>query len=252
METLQNFDVNQVAFFGDWHGNLPFAISALQNANDQTADVYVHVGDFGFWPLDKDFTKYIFGLEALLASSNRTLLWIDGNHEDHKALNEIPVNESGLRPITEHIIHLPRGSAVLLGGKKLVALGGARSIDRNLRVKDVDWFEEETITLEDAEKAKSHGRADILVTHEAPEISWYTNSVDSVVEIFSQEQRNLVNEVRRELAPQVLIHGHHHRKYEDKIGITRVIGLGCDAWPLKDNSISDNTCVLQLSSNGDK
>ncbi len=249
---LMTFDVEKVAIFGDWHGNLPFAVTALTNAHENLgAELYLHVGDFGFWPIgheESDHSEYLPGLERLLAAQGKPLLWIDGNHEEHEWLSSFPLNEFGLRPISEHVIHIPRGAALMAGGKKIVGLGGARSIDRGFRVAGVSWFEEELITSEDLERALANGEADILLTHEAPSASWLHGGLGAAVELSAEQQRFFVNEARRGLQAKLLVHGHHHRRYEEWSGVSHIVGLGCDDWPAAAEGVADNVLLVELSS----
>jgi len=248
---LRHFEAETIAIFGDWHGNLPFAVTALDNAHTNLeADIYFHVGDFGFWPVgheESDHARYLSGLEELLEVQGKTLLWIDGNHEEHKWLATFPLDEFGLRPISEHIIHIPRGAALMAGDKKIVGLGGARSIDRGFRTLDVSWFEEEVISISDLDNALAHETADILLTHEAPAAPWLHGGLGAATEVSSTEQRHFVNEARRGLQPRLLVHGHHHRRYSDWSGMTEVVGLGCDTWPLEGDALELNVLRVRLS-----
>lgn len=236
--SLRDFDAAKVSFFGDWHGNLPFAVSAIEASITRAgSELLVHVGDFGFWRPgheECDHPTYLPTLEKLLSEYEVPLLWIDGNHEDHKWLAEFPVGSDGLRQISKHVIHIPRGAAFTVRGKKFVGLGGALSVDRKLRREGETYFQEELITVEDLEKAKAHGKASVLITHEAPEAPWLSGpGFGAFTEIVAKEQRDFVMEARRALSPQLLVHGHHHRPYKSQIGRTIVVGLGCDRWPLE-------------------
>jgi predicted phosphodiesterase len=245
---LRDFDAAKVSLFGDWHGNLPFAASALTAAFEQaSSELYIHVGDFGFWrpgSEESDHPTYLADLEVLLAAQDRVLLFVDGNHEDHLWLREFPIGTDGLREISPHLFHVPRGAAFTVRGKKFVGFGGARSIDRKFRTEGETWFEEELITLEDLEALKLHSEASVLITHEAPEAPWLHGGLGAATEISSDEQRYFVMEARRALSPQLLVHGHHHRNYRTQIGRTIVVGLGCDSWPLVPGAIETNVIHL--------
>lgn len=245
----RHFRAHKLSVFGDWHGDLPFALAALAAAHEHAqSELFLHVGDFGFWPApaptqaheEADFPQYLDELESYLASIDKMLLFIDGNHEHHLELNALPLDEHGLRPVREHIVHVPRGALFLVNDKRFVGLGGAYSIDRPFRIKDYSWFTEEIITYDDVLRASAHGHAHVLLTHEAPEAPWLSSSLSAVGHVISSEQRRFVDDVRRALNPRILVHGHHHRFYRDRRGVTTVVGLGCDVWPLEADALQHN------------
>lgn len=242
------FDAKTAAVFGDWHGDLGFAARALEASYEKdNPDIYLHVGDFGLWPTDNEESwqpEYLPGLEKLLTAQRKLLLFVDGNHEEHKWLTTFPVSDHGLRKISDHIWHIPRGQAVMLGDKKLVGLGGARSVDRSMRIFDSTWFLEELISEEDFDETVANEAADILLTHEAPEAPWLGASFDNLSEMDSRIQRRYIERAARILGVTLLVHGHHHRRYSsDDLGY-RVEGLGCNS--SDSNSLEDNTILIDL------
>ncbi|WP_096303532.1 metallophosphoesterase [Jatrophihabitans sp. GAS493] len=105
-----DFQPDRIAVAGDWHGNLWWAQQAIDRAAAAQAQVIVQLGDFGFWTMTPATRKFLQRLEARLDEHNIRLLFVDGNHEDHDRLNARPINpDTGLRLITDHIHHLPRG-----------------------------------------------------------------------------------------------------------------------------------------------
>ena len=199
---------------------------------------------------DSDHPRFLSGLEEFFDALGAQFLWVDGNHEDHHWLEEFPVDSQGLRPVTPHITHVPRGSGFLVGAKKFVGLGGAHSIDRAFRMEGESWFPEELIQPEDLELTKAQGSADVLVTHEAPEAPWLRGSVGLKNDVISEAQRYLVGEARRALQPQLLIHGHHHKRYTTQVGRTLVTGLGCDGDWGNPNQLKANALTISLETLG--
>lgn len=241
---MRNFTGEKITVFGDWHGNLAFAASVLARVyEEENPALYIHTGDFGFWPADHEETNnpdYLSGLERLLAAQGKTLIFIDGNHEDHRWLSTFPVNQDGLRLISEHILHLPRGHAFMFNDKKIIGLGGAFSIDRGLRTKDYSWFEEELITPTDVARAISEKWADLLISHEAPMLERSISLGNPVADNVGAEQRGYVAEVGVNLGVKTIVHGHHHRGYVDSYRGIEVIGLGCDSIPVDELSLDMN------------
>jgi len=242
-------DARTAVVFGDWHGDLGFAATALAEAHSTfTPDIYLHAGDFGFWPVDNEESwqpEYLQGLQKLLFAQDRVLLWVDGNHEEHDWLSTFPV-ENGIQKILPNIWHITRGAAVMLGDKKLVGLGGARSVDRSMRVLGSSWFGNEVISKADYERAIRNKSADLLLTHEAPDAPWISGSFDFITDLESREQRRFVRRAAENLNVKLVIHGHHHRRYTNTDYSYRIEGLGCNDYPLTSDGIMNNRVYLDL------
>lgn len=241
----------RAVFFGDWHGDLAFAAAALADSHAKLeADVYFHAGDFGLWPADNEECwqpDYLPGLERLLAAQDRTLFFVDGNHEEHRWLATFPLNENGLRPISEHIVHIPRGAALMVGSKKLVGLGGARSVDRGLRTFNETWFLEEMITDDDYRKAVAHGAADILLTHERPFEGDLVRHFDFLTKMDNDGQRRFVANAADRLSVQLLVHGHHHHRYTATDAGYTIEGLACNVDSPTQADFEANRVVIEVA-----
>jgi len=132
---------------GDTH--IPIDIKKLNTSNfpqqkDMTRDDYVIVlGDFGlFWHKDKTFYHWRNWLEE----KPFTLLWIDGNHENHEWINRLPVSTwhgGKVHKTSDNIIHLIRGNHYEIDGLHFFAAGGAQSYDRLMRIQGESWWKEE-------------------------------------------------------------------------------------------------------------
>ncbi len=136
-------------------------------------DYVIVCGDFGFVS-DTDERKKAVIDE--LEKKPYNILFVDGNHENFNALGRLPVeiwNGGKIHRIRKNIIHLMRGQIFTIEDKSFFTLGGAFSIDRPLRIKNISYFEEEIPCLSELEEAKSnlekHGNCvDYIITHQAP------------------------------------------------------------------------------------
>jgi len=132
---------------GDTH--IPLDIGKLNikkfpKQKEMNHDDYVVVlGDFGlFWKNDKTYGYWKKWLEEKLF----TLLWLDGNHENHEWINSLPVSQwhgGNVHQTSENIIHLMRGQLYDINGSVFLAAGGAQSYDRGFRKPYVSWWPEE-------------------------------------------------------------------------------------------------------------
>ncbi len=234
---------NRIALAGDWHMNTDYACRAIRYAADQGAEAVVHLGDYGF-TFDAGFVR---ALERQLKAVKLPLLFVDGNHEDFDYLLSRPVGADGLRRISGHVAHLPRGFRWEWAGVRFLAMGGAHSVDRPWRTSGVSWWPEETITVRQAEDAAEAGPADVLIAHDCP-AGVVIPGIDDrtgpppfpAAEIArSQEHRELLRALTDVVQPSVVWHGHYHVQYRQTVdlgyGPVVVNGLDCDGSDLAAN-----------------
>lgn len=237
----------RIAVAGDWHGNTHRACESVWYARLREADIVLQLGDFGFWTPGAWTARYLDALESACAEHDVTVLWVDGNHEDHETLLQLPIDPAtGLRPIRDHIAHLPRGLRWTWHGKTWMALGGAHSVDRHERVEGRSWWPQEHLSPADIEAAISGGPVDVMVCHDCPDgvaIPGLNPARFPAEQIATGEwHRRQVGNVVRALEPELLMHGHYHVRYSDRLGATSVIGLADDS-----TSLRDNLMVLDLA-----
>ncbi len=216
----------KIAIAGDWHGATLYAQRAIQDAKQAGVDLFIHTGDFGFWPGP--------GGDYYLAQLTETLdeldLWfVDGNHEWHDELERRPIiPATGRRPITDRISHLPRGHRETFDGHTWLFLGGAASVDRAWREPGRDWWHQEYITDDDTDRCISGGPADVMVCHDSPYstptlrkayVGQYAGASTWPVGDLrrSDDNQRRVEHVLTETGARHLFHGHHHRRYSEQL-----------------------------------
>jgi len=228
----------RIAVAGDWHANTRWARYAIQHADDEGADVVVHLGDFAY-----DFpSEFVAGVEDALAAVGTPLLWVDGNHDDHSRIAATPVGPNGLRQVSGHIWHLPRGFRWEWDGVRFLACGGAHSVDRQRRTPGVSWWAGEAITDDDV-TACGTDPVDVLVAHDCPSgvtVPGLNGGSWPPLEILrANEHRDVLRRVVDATRPRFIWHGHYHRAYEATAdlgyGPVRVLGLDCDGTDLAAN-----------------
>lgn len=225
---------------GDLHGNEGFQRLKQQWLKEKLTakDFLVICGDAGFcWiPTNEQapelWAKHAVKLEAAaddeqkrirwLSNQKWTTLFIDGNHENFPRLLAYPVRafyggKSG--QLAKKVWHLRRGEVYTIDGKKIFAMGGALSIDKDRRTPGVSWWPEEMPAGVEWDNAKqnliSHGwKVDYVFSHCPPE------SVRKQVPVHFEERyaekvQDGVNDglesIRRRLKFQNWYFGHHHK-----------------------------------------
>ena len=104
---------------------------------------------------------------------NFTTLFVDGNHENHNALNYFPEkiwNGGKVHYISNSIIHLMRGQIYTINGKTFFVMGGADSVDKMCRIENTSWWKNEMPSREEYEEAISNlekvdFKVDYVITH---------------------------------------------------------------------------------------
>jgi predicted phosphodiesterase len=244
---------DRIGVCGDWHGDGVWGALVIGYATARGASAIVHLGDFGehFHP------RYLRTLDRALAVGEVPLLFVDGNHEDHRWLARQPLDERGLRRISDWVWHLPRGFRWQWAGLRFLALGGAHSVDGIWRRKEGElWQREERITDEQAAAVAAAGPADVLVAHDCP-TGVPIPGIDvrgpddppvkfPMIELLrAAEHRQILRGVVDQVQPRAIWHGHYHVAYESYAdlgyGPVCVAGLNCNR-----SSLPENVCVVDL------
>ena len=165
---------------GDTH--TPIDISKLNTKNfpDQKqmtrSDYVIVLGDFGLlWHWDETFEHYLEWLKA----KPYTLLWLDGNHENHEWIQSLPEatwHGGTVHYVAENIIHLARGSIFEIEGKHFLTMGGAQSSDKKHRVEGISWWAGEVPSdvegfeaMQNIQELHAAGKTvDYVLTHTCP------------------------------------------------------------------------------------
>ncbi len=245
----------RVAVMGDWHEDGRWAATMVRYAANLGAEVIVHTGDFG---IDMDSPlqqRFISTLNRALKAADLSLVFVEGNHDNHTVILSKPLNEQGLRPITTRIAHLPRGFRWQWWDKTWVALGGAQSVNGN-QIPHVNWWAEEVVSPQEAERVIEDGHADVLVTHDMPagiHLAGMSNPNMFPAHLLraAENHHALIGMVTDEVRPELMLHGHMHTRHDTMrplphSGETLVTGLdcnGCRNW--RDNMVLLDAMTLE-------
>ena len=163
---------------GDVHGQIDIGKITKRKWPEQKNlsrdDYLIVLGDFGLYWEDEYDETFLY-LMDFYQSRNYTVLWIDGNHENHDWIDELPVTEwnGGKVHRDRNVIHLMRGQVFQIDGLKFFTMGGARSVDKEMRVEGISWWKREELNYEEQEEVfknleASNWHVDYILTHAAP------------------------------------------------------------------------------------
>jgi hypothetical protein len=233
---------------GDWHGNDRWAISCLDFFAEAGITKVLHAGDFGIWP-GPDGRIYLERIRACLERNQQTLWVVPGNHEDYSQIvdPEDPAGGTDRQVLGGgeedgwELALLPRGYSWEESGKRFVALGGAPSIDFEMRREGRDWWKEEMIRDSDLERLHRSAGADVMICHDAPDGG--TRAVQRIIDTpwgqsmwspvglnYAALGRALMNQAVEIVKPKMFFHGHYHvadERYDEDTDQTWV-SLGAD------------------------
>jgi len=170
---------------GDTHRDLD--IDKIKRFDDSTLtkeDYLIICGDAGFVWHGTNEDDYLC---EWLEQRNFTTLFVDGNHENHNALDTMPIelwNGGKIHKINSSAFHLMRGQVFTIDGKQIFTMGGATSTDKHYREENVSWWAREMPSKDEYEEALSNLEAnkwnvDFVITHTAPDsivhdlCAWY-------------------------------------------------------------------------------
>jgi Icc-related predicted phosphoesterase len=220
----------KVAFVGDTHANVARMRKVLGRVHNAGVNTMIQVGDFGYWPKDR------LGLQFLMATSKHAvekeieIHWVDGNHEDHEDLGYFP--EDDPVEIYPNVIWHPRGTVSEMGGKRILWMGGAVSVDKPYRTPGVSWFENEVPSQKQWDRAFSHEQVDIVVAHDAPAEAPMRGMPDHFIR---DDLLRASNNMQKQLSllagwvrPSLYVHGHWHERASYEVLGMRVESLGHD------------------------
>ena len=146
--------MEKILIVGDIHAQVP---DLNQLINRKKPELVICCGDFGYWP------HFGCDLTDIKLQGTEKILWCDGNHEDFWSLDKRESDE-----IVPGVVYMPRGSTYTLpDGRTIMFMGGALSIDQDMRIFGKDWFPEETITQKDMRNLPDK-KIDIFITHTCP------------------------------------------------------------------------------------
>lgn len=216
----------KILIFGDIHGRFN-AASAHYDAVMQTykfdVDLFIQVGDFGFWPRDQ--TGFAWPRDF-----PHPCAFVDGNHEDHELLRLLDEENWGLEDFYKDRLapwketlgtwdYKPRGTIE----NGILYIGGARSIDAMHRRRGVDWFPEENISYADQirtfEAVDAYGPDNIhtVISHDCPGSFNVSEACRQTGIEIIDGNRKFLEALRHYVRPQRWYFGHYHKKMEGEV-----------------------------------
>jgi Icc-related predicted phosphoesterase len=260
--------MSKIMLLGDTHGNTKFIFQAIREAKSQGVHWIYQVGDFGYWEHSPWGVAYLNHVSEALMDAKIELVFIQGNHDKVSLISEKYSAMQGFYSIRPGLWYAPNGTFWGFHGTSFLALGGAYSIDKDIRLEDEDvkahqeakvilaktgypwsrclaearekttgtyWFPEEEMSDDDLDRILAevkNERVDVILAHDKPFASNPMIKLLTISETIPNQRR--LQKAVTTLQPKMFVHGHLHVRYRDTIrcgddnAYTLVEGLGAD------------------------
>lgn len=222
-----SLDTSRVLILGDIHADWETANILLDHIPRTEYDEIIQVGDMGAW---------IGYIAPWMRSFDCRTRWVDGNHEHHPRILKrdqhfgetadthwVPMWQA----FFEQWEYKPRGHIE----EGILFIGGARSIDKHVRIKGRDWFPEENILASQREFIRSniaaYGPENIhtVIAHDCPESFPVLDAViarNGGAVLGYDPNRPFLQEIFEEVKPERWYFGHYHIPWKATV-------KGCEA-----------------------
>jgi len=151
--------MNRIFVTGDTHGGQIGDLDKLSSRrfpinNELTKNDYVIIlGDFGFiFDASKNYSKTEQYYHKWFEEKNWTTLFIGGNHENYNKIYKLPEIEmfaGKVRKLNDSIFYLQNGQTYTINKRTFFVMGGGYSFDKNRRVENRSWWQQEMPSNED-------------------------------------------------------------------------------------------------------
>jgi Icc-related predicted phosphoesterase len=221
----------KILFLGDIHSDIVWIKCVLEQAETFGVDIIVQLGDLGYWEHKPGGAEMLDCIQELCDKYGIDFWWIDGNHENFDWLYDYPLDKHGRRPVRPNVIHVPRGHTWEWDGVKFLAFGGSFSINRDRLILGDSYWEQEMPTVQEVDVARKVGKVDVMVTHDVPEGTDLADLLGPSWKVYAAKPvecgtvRQRVRDVWDIAQPSWLFHGHYHRRADNRLGDTRIVGL---------------------------
>ena len=228
----------KIIITGDIHGDWKYLNTLL---NKKKPNKIIICGDFGYWPhmhKSKKFHKKGESWDQYGIKNPVTeVFWLDGNHENHEEIAimvakygyHLPIKINDFEEANNFkykpVYYLPRCSSLNLNNYRCLFIGGALSIDKDLRIEGVSWWRNEVISYSDYLNFPT-GNYDIIFSHTIP------TSIRLKLNIpiwnsgkMKDQSCDILDAALLRYKPKRWYFGHFHKEFNFKVNNCRFIGL---------------------------
>jgi predicted phosphodiesterase len=204
-----------ILLLGDIHGDHFILKDALDKAHQVDATCIIQLGDFGLF--DKH-NGHLF--RSVCRDSKIPIYFIDGNHDD--CSRWVQLNEVTRLWYDANLFYIPRGTVMDIDGRTIAFMGGAGSIDKDMRIRyNQHWDENENISPHEVLRLMDNAKdktIDMLLTH-CPPNSVVEEHFDARNKLFfgvgldwRDQNQDVIENIWKDLDYPSIYSGHMHKR----------------------------------------
>lgn len=224
---------NKIYILGDLHGQYEILLKICRLMPEKS--LIVQVGD---WGLGFSVGQYQIAIlkecKNILHKKQSNVYVIRGNHD----------NPSMFPQIQENIHFLKDYAYKTINNQTWLFVGGATSIDRDMRTQGISWWPNEIVEYA---PEKINQKCDVLILHSSPEscfphdsernlrkiIDRYVPPIPALKEEMYKDlvtERHKLERVFKKSQPSKLFYGHFHLSNKERIGNCETQLLDINKW----------------------
>lgn len=245
--------MTRIMLLGDTHGNLNFIKNRVIPAASGMGVRWIYqVGDFGYWEHTLEGSTFLNEIDQALTGTGMDLVFIPGNHDKVSLIPNRYNLIQGFYHIRAGIWYAPNGTHWKVSKTGFLVLGGAYSIDKQMRLDEEAekarkifnsriknkyeyseayiaeqaraetvetlWFPEEEMTdteLDNILASVDASEVDVILAHDKPFMSNPGIKLLPIDECIPNQRR--LQKAVTALQPKLFVHGHLHVRYRDTI-----------------------------------
>lgn len=214
---MQFFSLGDV--HGDW-SRFNTLLNKMQHDYEGEEVTIFQCGDWGYFPHWEGLQTVsgkLWNPHGVKLPKGFSLYTCGGNHEDWESLNGLIEVHGRENPIRLHegkeVYFCPRGYVMQFPEFNVLFMGGADSIDKEVRIPGHSWFPGEVLTMRDFDAIPLDIRIDVVISHTVP-LSFAKDYMGrSVYERLKHEDPSctILDMVLEEFRPSYWFAGHWHR-----------------------------------------
>jgi len=207
-----------ICILGDIHGDVRELRNAIAEAEDSGAVALIQVGDFGLMQHSGNDA----GFHRVCKEAKLPVYFICGNHDDCTRWTEL----SEVTRIWDdaNLFYIPRGMVMEIDNRTIAFMGGAASIDKNIRLQEGwHWDEKENISPYEVLRMMDNAKdkhIDLFITH-CPPHSVIEEHFDPRTKLqfdvgldWHDHNQDIIENIWHAIGTPMIYSGHMHRKVE--------------------------------------
>lgn len=168
---LNHLNLDQILFCGDIHGKYHELCNEISAKYDNT--MVIVCGDIGLgFDAELEHIDDFRIIDAELAWKNNYFVFVRGNHDDPAYFKDTLRKCKYLAEECSNVIIMDDYDLLMTKFGNILAIGGARSVDKCYRTPGKTWWEGENIVFPDTERLgellHDTPNIDIIVSHSSP------------------------------------------------------------------------------------